>query len=378
MEKTQTIAELTFLQQSNHHLHKLTLAINNARPTENIFLSPFSIYMALAILAEGLSGESKAQLTSAFGYTPEEVIPASALKAIQGVFAQSSKTTALNLGNSAWVQQGEELNQDYAGVLEAKYQALIEQVDFSKKSTVGQINSWIEKNTGGMIKDMLQSLDASTVLVLVNAIYFKALWQQEFKNALIKQPFHLSEEAKVTVSYMAGPTKARYSETEESQFVMIPYKDCSMHFIAALPKQGYDPVAQLSLSDAIGFSNTSPREVVVTMPKFSFESKTVLNNVLTTLGVTDIFNPTGNDFAGILPGDVHVSEVIHQAKIEVDRKGTKAAAATVVKMRRRCAVRKPKRPSIKLDRPFAFFIFDSVSNLILFSGIYRAPADEGK
>lgn len=368
-------SETPFLQQANHNLHQLLLTINKGSPNGNLFISPFSIYMALALLAEGASGEAKAQLVSTFGFDPQEIIPGNVAQAIQDIFKQNNKSTALNLANSAWVQQGEELNQEYSKTIQGKYQALIEQVNFKDAATAGKVNQWIESNTGGMIKDMIQQLDPSTVLVLVNAIYFKGLWEKEFTNELVQEPFNISPQKQVTVSYMKATVKAKYLETDTTQFVMLPYKECSMTFVAALPKTGHDPVSQLDLSNIYALGRSFTNDVILSLPKFSFETKTNLNEILKSLGVTSIFAPKAGELGGILSGPVAVSDVIHQAKIEVDRKGTRAAAATVVTMLRSCRIPAPK-PVVTLDRPFAFFIYDTQSQLTIFSGIYRAPQDE--
>ena len=256
------------------------------------------------------------------------------------------------------------------------------------------INEWVEEQTNKKIKELIpeRSIDASTKLILVNAIYFKADWDVKFcKSRTYEQDFHVSPTQKVQTDMMHSTAKygmlRSVTELNGATALEMPYKGKRMSMIFLLPAIGLHATysslgdleeAMLKVNDLNSILKFEQKSVVdVTLPSFKLESQLDLVEPLKQLGMTDMFDEAKADFSGMTGGTnkhLFVSQVVQKAFIEVNEEGTEAAAATFVGfMETSAAGSPPPPPRFTCDRPFMFLIRDNLTGMILFSGQVTDP-----
>jgi serpin B len=362
----------------------------------NLFFSPYSISLALAMTYGGAQGETARQMATAMHFTlpTDRLHPAfngldQYLETLgqTGSNQQPTQTTGsgqgfqLNIANSIWGQKGFGFLPAYLDLLSQNYGAGLRLVDFSGAPEPARqtINDWVSQQTKDKIKDLFPqaTIDANTRLVLANAIYFKASWFSPFEETNTQNGvFHLLDGTQVNVPMMvSGHTASYYEKGDGFQAVGLPYLGQSSMMVVVLPDQGQFNAFETSLDatklDKI-LHGLNGAEVNLTLPKFKIESSFNLSDTLAGMGMPDAFNASKADFSG-MDGkqDLSISQVVHKAYVTVDEKGTEAAAATGVSMTA-SAVFNP--PVVKVDRPFIFFIYDQKSGTILFVGKEMNPA----
>lgn len=345
----------------------------------NLFYSPYSISLAMAMVYAGARGETEAQMAKAMHYTLPQDRLHSALDALERAISsrgQGEDAFKLRTVNSAWGQRGYQFVQAYLDTLAANYGAGLRLADFEKAAEPSReaINGWVKEQTEGKILDLLPqgAIDELTRLVLVNAIYFKADWEHSFaKESTRLGPFHLLDGSQVDVPMMTQKNRFGYATGQGYEAVELPYVggECSM--VVIVPEAGgfgrfEEGLTAEKISEVLGA--LKPAEVILTMPKFEFESKLGLKEQLSGLGMADVFAPGKADLTGIsTSGDLYVSDVFHSAVVTVDEKGTEAAAATAAAVGITSApVEQPVR--LTVDRPFLFLIRDNQTGAILFMG----------
>jgi serpin B len=362
----------------------------------NLFFSPYSISLALAMTYGGAKAETASQMARAmhFKLPGDRLHPAfnaldQSLETLGQIGAKQPPTQTsgsgqdfqLNIANSIWGQKGFDFLPAYLDLLSQNYGAGLRLVDFSSAPEPARqtINDWVSQQTKDKIKDLFPqgTIDANTRLVLANAIYFKASWSSPFEEAGTQNGvFHLLDGTEVNVPMMvSGHTASSYEKGTGFQAVGLSYLGQSTQMVVVLPDQGQFDAFEKSLDaaklDRI-LSGLNGAEVDLTLPKFKIESSFSLSDTLAGMGMPDAFNASKADFSG-MDGkqDLSISQVVHKAYVAVDEKGTEAAAATGVAMTA-SAVFNP--PVVKVDRPFLFFIYDQKSGTILFVGREMNPA----
>jgi serpin B len=242
---------------------------------------------------------------------------------------------------------------------------------------VRAVNAWVDEHTNGKIRDLLHELDPLTRIVLVNAVYFKATWQTPFiESGTHDGSFHTLDGRTVTVPMMSDQLGARVATGDGWQAVDLPYDgDASMTIV--VPDAGtFDAFERAMDGDVLARIDGAlePTKVAVTMPRFHVDQRVDLVPVLRALGMRDAFEESGPhraDFTGInrtVP--LVVSQVVHQATIDVDEHGTEAAAATAIVIRAVSAATK----QINVDRPFLYFVRDTRTGAVLFMGRVTDPS----
>jgi serpin B len=355
----------------------------------NLFLSPYSISTCLAMTYAGARGETEQQMAQVFGFGANQQLFASSFGELQRQLeqARNRKSIALDIANALWTQKGYPFLPAFLKIAAGQYQANLRQANFITQAAVVtvQINRWVAQETQDKIQSILPpgSLDASTRLVLANAIYFKGLWAKPFeKTQTSTQPFHLSSTEQVDAPLMHQPVAAvNYLETSDFQAVELPYGGNRLCLLILLPLQ-VDGCGQLEQQLAPAFLSSAlaqmeQQNVELFLPKFTLEASFDLVDTLSEMGMPDAFMPGVADFSG-MDGtrNLSISHAFHKAWVEVDEEGTEAAASTVTTVGIGAGVAPlPPPPVFRADHPFIFFIRDIQTDSLLFSGRLADPSD---
>ena len=350
----------------------------------NLFFSPFSIFTALAMTWAGARENTAVQMAETLHFTEK---PAQFHRAIGDLISQLNAVqketdVELSIANAIWAQKGYQFLDEFFRIVQQSYQADLKQVDFSSaaESARQAINAWVEQQTNEKIKDLLppKVLNALTRLVLVNAIYFKGFWDNQFKSRDTREmEFWLLTEVAVKVPMMHQEHQFGYWENDWLQIIEMPYKEESLSLILLLPKEktGITDLEQkLNFENMMAWqSRLRKQKVIVFFPKFKIESQFSLGQTLALMGMPDAFEPELADFSAMVgQKELYISAVIHKAFLEVNEEGSEAAAATGVVVSVTSIA--PSPPIFKADHPFVFFIRDNKSQSILFLGRVLNPA----
>jgi serpin B len=338
------------------------------RETGNIFFSPYSISSAIAIVYEGARGETADEIRAVFHFPDYEVLRPNFAE-IYNSINKNHSGCELRTGNALWVQEGFPLLESYRTVVERYYGGKAANLDFSKEESRQTINSFIEKQTNGKIKDLIPSgfLNSQTALVVTNAIYFKGTWLWEFDPKETREMDFETPKGKVKVPMMCmfpSGVKFKYAEIGNLQILELPYSNGNVSMLILLPKADLSSIEPLTIEKLEEWRSEMKETVLdaIYLPKFEFETKYLLNDYLKTLGMPKAFNPHEADFSGMSPIKVWIDFVIHQAYVKVDEKGTEAAAATAAGMT--LGINK----IFMADHPFIFIIQQNDTGNILFLG----------
>lgn len=363
----------------------------------NLFFSPYSISAALSMTYEGAKGKTAEEMKNVL-HLPESSILRSNFAAIYEGINKENNAYELKTGNALWVQQDYLLLTDYTNRVEKYYGGKAVNLDFIKETEKSRqtINSFIEDQTNNKIKDLIPSgvLSSLTRLVLTNAIYFKGDWVWQFdKSDTREQDFKITPAniVKTPMMYMK-PDKAifSYADLEKLQILELPYKGEEISMLILLPKQGEDydfetgktitydyTLEDIELSsEKLNEYKTQMIETKmdsIVVPKFKFETKYFMVDTLKKMGIEAAFSGSA-DFSG-MDGtqNLYISDVIHQAFVDVNEEGTEAAAATAV-VTGVTSVGPSKTKIFRADHPFIFIIQQKETGNILFLGKVYDPS----
>lgn len=345
---------------------------------ENIMISPLSVSYALGMTYNGSAGTTLDAFADVlhFGELTNQEVNES-YKDLMGQLVTLDEQVEFSIANSIWYKEGYDVLESFISTNQDYFDAAVEELDFSDPGAVDIINGWIEEKTNDKIKDMLDFIPSSAVMYLINAIYFNADWKYQFDPEETYQgDFTLENGSKHEVDYMKIEGGFSYAATEKFTGVELPYGDSAFSMIVLLPAAGEtinDLLASLDSSTLDTWSTfASPQTVQLTLPKFKYEFKDLLNNPLKNLGLAIAFS-SGADFSRINPGaDLFISRVIHQTFIDVSEEGTEAAAATIVEIKENAV----QTTFFKADQPFVYLIKENSTNAIMFLGKVGKPVHE--
>jgi serine protease inhibitor len=354
----------------------------------NLFFSPASISTALAMTYTGARGQTAEQMAKALHFQLDAKRLHPAFCALLWEM-QSQGTTGgcrLSIANALWGSKDTHFLPDFLQQVKDNYGAGLQQVDFVRSEDARRtINAWVAQQTADKIKDLLQSGDITpeTRLVLTNAIYFKGDWLHAFDaNATRDEPFHLTptKDMSAPMMHLTDHFGHFADEAKSFQLLEMAYKDSGLSMVVLLPAK-MDGLEQLEKkldaeSLAKWLQQTNSKKVIVTLPKFTMRSRLPLANRLQAMGMTAAFDRVQADFTGMTEDKppLFISAVIHEAWVDVNEKGTEAAAATAVTMFPASAPPKREEPIIfRADHPFLFLIRDTRSGSILFLGRMSNP-----
>jgi len=355
---------------------------------DNLFYSPYSISLALAMTYAGARGETAQQMADTLHFILSQDRLHPAFNGLDLVLARRGEGAErlhgegfrLNIVNAIWGQEGYKFLAEFLDLLAENYGAGLRLLDFVNAPEESRviINDWVSDQTEGRIEELIPQgvINSLTRLVLTNAIYFNAAWEYAFKEEMTDEgAFYLLDGTQVTVPMMKQTESFPYAEGEGYQAVELPYERRELSMVILLPEAGQFEAFEGSLDaervDTI-VKDLASRQVALSMPRFEFESGFSLNDTLAKMGMPDAFTG-GADFSGMTGSrDLFIAEVIHKAFVSVDEAGTEAAAATAVVM---VEAAMPQEPvEVTVDRPFIFMVRDIETGAILFVGRVVDPS----
>ena len=343
---------------------------------ENSLISPLSVTLALAMTANGADADTLKQMETLLGggirigelneylYSYINRLP-------------NMEKSKLSIANSIWFRDDKNLLHVESDFLQKNadyYNASVFSAAFDRQ-TVKEINDWVKKNTDGMIDNIIEEIDKSQMLFLINAVAFDAEWATIYEKSSVREDtFTNIHGKKQTVSLMHS-TEHRYLEDALSTGFVKPYYNEKYSFVALLPNEGVPIETYIESLTGAGFMNMlrSAKNTIVhaSMPKFEYEYEIGLVGVLKDLGMTDAFYADKADFSKMAQsslGELYIGGVLHKTFIKVDERGTKAGAVTAVIMTTTSAPPVDPPKIVRLDRPFVYAIIDNATNLPVFIG----------
>jgi serpin B len=354
---------------------------------DNLFYSPYSISLALAMTYAGARSETAQQMADTLHFILPQDRLHPTLNSLdtelsqrgEGAKGKDGESFRLNIVNAIWGQKDYQFLSSFLDALAENYGAGLRLLDFVNAPEESRItiNNWVSDQTEGRIVDLIPQglINVLTRLVLTNAIYFNAAWQYPFSDDITEDgPFYPLYGENITVPMMRQTESFGYAEGKGYQAVELPYDGGELSMIILLPEAGNFTVFESSLdaqtADAI-VKGMEPKRVDLTMPKFEFESSFSLGEILAMMGMPIAFSGDA-DFSGMTGNrDLFIADVVHKAFVSVDEAGTEAAAATAVVMELTAV---PEEPiEVTIDRPFIFLIHDIETGTTLFVGRIVAP-----
>lgn len=341
---------------------------------KNYMVSPFSLKMAMSLAANGADGTTKDEILTAFGIDNLDSYNTAAKELIERYEGTSS--VKLNVANSIWLNKdvaGKDIKftDEYKKLVSEYYKGTASEED--AKNIAMKINSWVEKKTNNKIKNLLPEGDAKFLSVLVNTIYFKGEWAEQFEEYATKEEDFTDRTGKVEkTDFMHKTERYRFYEDENMKMVRVPYKGGKTAMYLVLPTN------EDKMDIAIALDNMNSYKIRLSFPKFKTEYSLSFKEILKHIGIEKAFEKWEAEFdevmfKGVKEGEnVYVDDVLQKTFIEVDENGTEAAAATAVIMNEATSIG-PSMEEIKefkADRPFIYFIRDDVTHEVLFIGEY--------
>ena len=280
----------------------------------------------------------------------------------------------LHIADSIWMKSDENFqgNQEFLDVCKNYYQAEVMTAPVDK-TTVNDINNWVNEKTDGMIPTLLKDINADTILFIINALCFDAAWEISFEKNSTHDFNFFAENDITNVVEMMRDTVYSYIETEHATGFVKSYKN-GYKFIALLPEEGMDLdtfLASFTMKDVRQLSLVQNIKTKIGLPKFKYDADYQLVDFFKQYGINDAFDDDNADFSKLgtyTDRNIKISSIIHKTHIEVDEEGTKAAAATMISFEKTSAVMEENFREVILNRPFVYFIIDGNTNTPVFAG----------
>jgi serine protease inhibitor len=358
-------------------------ALTKASPAENIFISPASIHFVLSLTCGGASGETRAQMAKALelqGLSDADVHAGA--KILKTLLEREEPTARLAIANSLWSRKGVAFKPEFAQMAREDYAAEARELDFALPEAAATINQWCSDHTNGKIDEIVKHDQLKIcLLVLVNALYFKGVWAEGFDfntEATQERPFALLKGGAKTVPLMTQFNAFQYQQGADFQAVKLAYGEGFSSMIVMLPAKGVDLSTFIKNLNAEkweaamqGFAEADGR---LSLPRFKLRYEKDLNDDLKALGIKRAFTQLA-EFPLMSTAPLMIGLVKHKTFVDVNEKGTEAAAVTAVLMVPGCAAPAEKRKPFKMivDRPFICAIRDERAGTILFLGAIVEP-----
>ena len=371
-----SVAETKVISASNDFAFDIFRTGNQYQHKANVFISPLSASMAIGMTVNGTSGTTYDEMVAALrltGATRQEV--AEGYKNLITLLTGLDPRTDFTIANSIWYEQTFPFNAPFLNDSKNYFDAEVTALDFTNASSVQTINAWVNANTNNKIPAIIDNIDPNEKMFLINAIYFKGIWQKQFdKSKTTDAMFHNADGTTSTVPMMTRGEGASAVFNPEYEAVDLPYGNSAYTMTVVLPHGDIDAFAesfdQTKWNDLV--SSLHDSEMAVNLPRFKIEWKRQLNGDLQQLGMRLAFTPDQADFTPMSPlgRNLYITKVLQKTYVDVDEQGTEAAAVSSVGVG---VTSMP--PTFRADRPFMVVIRERFSGTILFIGkIARLPA----
>jgi serine protease inhibitor len=385
-----TANELQLVQDSGlatantHFGLELFSKIAASQPQANHFISPLSVSIALGMVYNGASGQTRQEMAKALHI---EQIDSTQFNQAQLTLRKrlmnQGTGVRVDLANALWAKKGTDFNPNFVKTNQDFFGARVTDLDFSDPLSVQTINTWASENTQGKIPKVIDQIDAQTLMILMNAIYFKGTWNTPFEKSQTEpRNFKQGNGQNKQAQMMRHYGKYRYLRDTEQQYqaVMLPYgQDKTVNMIVFLPDPESNTATLLSklsgdsLAQALSKFRSQDGEVL--LPRFRQEYEINLNQSLQDLGIKDAFNESTANFSELIKStQAFISQVKQNSFVEVNEEGTEAAAVTGVTVGA-TSVQLPQEPfSFVADHPFVYLIYDQTTRSVLFMGLLNQPS----
>lgn len=341
---------------------------------KNMLVSPLGMAYCLGMVGNGAAGATSDEIISALGLgeTTDEVNRY--CRYMMKRLPKLDTKTTLSIANCVEINSQYTLQNDFKTAVKDSYSALVESKDFAAAGFADYLNSWCSRKTGGMIPKLIDDVPSDAVAYIMNALYFKGVWAEQFdEDDTYKEPFHTSSGRELQLDMMHNTADYGYAQTATYQLLSMDYGNGAYSMQVVLPAKGKslaDVATELAGKRWLDvLKSVGNEEVGVALPKFSIEYGGVMNEVLKSLGIKQMFDRKNADLSRLCDADVCISRVIQRAKIDVDEHGTKAAAATAAEVVLKASLYDDKK-WFTADRPFIFVITEKSTGTALFLGQY--------
>jgi serpin B len=352
--------------------------IENSTALDNIIISPLSISSALSMTLNGANGATRDSMLAALrmnGVTSE--IINNSYKNLTEALLKVDDRVLISIANSVWTEENFVVKKPFTDILTQYYNTESKSFDILDPQVPAQINSWIESKTNGLIKNMIDQLDPTTVMLLINAIYFKGKWESQFdKENTVQGSFYKPDGVTATVPMMKQTSEFKIHKGEGFTLAEFPYGQGNFVMDMILPddNNGIKNILPLLTDNNLKgwLDQTIKVKTDLSFPRFKYGYKKELSEILADMGMGIAFGSNA-DFSNISDIQLYISLVLHQAFIETNEEGTEAAAATIVGISN-TAVIEPL--NLNIDHSFLYIIRETSTNSILFMGKVADPLAE--
>lgn len=366
----------------NDFAMRITKQLLTVSDDKNMFISPLSMTFALSLVVNGAEGTTRDELLNLIG-TEGQTLAAlnEGNNVLRDLLEHGDKDVEVNIANALWTREGTQLLADYSKRMKLFYEAEVSELDFEDPGASNQINRWVKKKTDGLIDQMVDpGMLKSSVMVLMNAIYFNGNWAVAFKkSATYDAPFYLADGSEINVKMMKQNEILSYKENDSYKAVRLPYGDGNWGMIVVLPNEGIalsEVEEELLTEENFWRDGFTEGKSIVGLPRFTIKDQKSLTDGLKALGVKHSFSSETADFSAMTKNSagLYISDMMQKSFIEVNESGTKAAAVTSLLM---AGSAEPSKSPFELiaDRPFFFAIADRTTGAIAFLGRVMNPAE---
>jgi len=357
---------------------RLVAGLAGERRQGNVFVSPSSVFLALAMLENGAEGQTRAAMRRTLEVpagVSEDATQASASALLTAL--RSQEGVELSIANALWSDRSLPLAPAFVQRCQDLYEAQAFTLDFRKPGAAEAINDWVNEKTRGKIPSIVTPQIVSvSKAILTNAVYFKGCWRDPFpKQATLEGTFHLADGGQKKVPFMhQGALHGAYRSGDGFEAAVLPYEGSGMALCAILPAPGKSPEQALTkVSIQKLLQNNEPFDLELRLPRFTLGFSASLKPALGQMGMGIAFQDRGAEFAPLGSPLFYIGDVLHKTRLEVDEEGTVAAAATGIAMHASALRRSLEKKTLVFDRPFALLLCDTTTGAILFAGVIYEP-----
>lgn len=358
--------EIQIINQQNKRAYDMLKYLNKHSENANFVVSPLSTQFALGMLANGAKENTLTELTNALCVSSPNEINALSHKLLKEL-PSADNCVNFACANSLWINDGKEAFTDYSNLLSDYYNAETINIDLSTDKAIKEINRWCSSKTNGMIDNIaVQPYPEETWGVLINSLYFKGVWKTPFPTKNTTRKEFLNANGSVSqVDMMGNELMLPYLKADCYSFAKLHYGNEAFVMTILLPDEGESLTSAIE-SYSSQSPTTSPKMCKLSLPRFKINTKIILNDYLQHIGIKDAFDAERSNFSGMSPNEARIDHIQHSATIEVNEKGTEAAAITNTGMS--TSPGPSEKVTFNVNRPFIFIIEENSTGTVLFIG----------